>query len=106
MNQSFASDDQAIMIIGKIFIMLSGRYFADAGYMVESNREHGEGRSDIVISDLTNSKIIIFEAKYAKSVSTMEVRIAKRHWSKSIRVCMRQNMKMISDHYLLRDCVL
>lgn len=46
--------------------------FAGAGYMVESNREHGEGRSDIVISDLTNSKIIIFEAKYAKSVSTME----------------------------------
>lgn len=35
--------------------------FAGAGYMVESNREHGEGRSDIVISDLTNSKIIILK---------------------------------------------
>lgn len=26
--------------------------FNGAGYMVESNREHGEGRSDVVVKDL------------------------------------------------------
>ena len=25
--------------------------FAGAGYMVESNKEHGEGRSDVVVMD-------------------------------------------------------
>ena len=36
-------------------------------YSVESNREHGEGRSDIVIYDEENSRVVIFEAKVAKS---------------------------------------
>ena len=31
--------------------------FAGAGYAVESNKEHGEGRSDIVISDSIDGKI-------------------------------------------------
>ena len=37
--------------------------FAGAGYVVESNKEHGEGRSDIVIYDDYKGKIAIFEAK-------------------------------------------
>ena len=36
-------------------------------YSVESNREHGEGRSDIVLYDEENSRVVIFEAKVAKS---------------------------------------
>ena len=36
-------------------------------YSVESNREHGEGRSDIVVYDEENSCVVIFEAKVAKS---------------------------------------
>ena len=36
-------------------------------YSVESNREHGEGRSDIVVYDEENSRVVIFEAKVAKS---------------------------------------
>ena len=35
-------------------------------YSVESNREHGEGRSDIVVYDEENSRVVIFEAKVAK----------------------------------------
>ena len=36
-------------------------------YSVESNREHGEGRSDIVVNVEENSRVVIFEAKVAKS---------------------------------------
>ena len=36
-------------------------------YSVESNREHGEGRSDMVVYDEENSRVVIFEAKVAKS---------------------------------------
>ena len=46
--------------------------FTGAGYTVESNKEHGEGRSDIVVYDLAEGRVAIFEAKYAKSVSEME----------------------------------
>ena len=40
---------------------------ANFHYSVESNREHGEGRSDIVVYDEENSRVVIFEAKVAKS---------------------------------------
>lgn len=46
--------------------------FAGAGYMVESNKEHGEGRSDVVISDPSEGRIAIFEAKYAKKLEDMQ----------------------------------
>lgn len=45
--------------------------FAGAGYMVESNKEHGEGRSDIVVMDSRGGRVAIFEAKYVKAVSRM-----------------------------------
>lgn len=45
--------------------------FAGAGYMVESNKEHGEGRSDIVVMDSRGGRVAIFEAKYVKEVSRM-----------------------------------
>ena len=38
--------------------------FAGAGYSVESNREHGEGRSDIVIYNDVTGQVAVFEAKY------------------------------------------
>jgi len=46
--------------------------FAGAGYAVESNREHGEGRSDVVVSDPMNGRVAVFEAKYADSLQSME----------------------------------
>ncbi len=45
--------------------------FAGAGYMVESNKEHGEGRSDVIVHDSINGRIAIFEAKYSRSLATM-----------------------------------
>lgn len=45
--------------------------FAGAGYTVDSNKEHGEGRSDVVIYDEVNSRVAIFEAKYSKSAELL-----------------------------------
>ena len=42
--------------------------FAGAGYTVESNREHGEGRSDVVVYDEIGARVAIFEANYAKTL--------------------------------------
>ena len=46
--------------------------FAGAGYTVESNKEHGEGRSDVVIYDIVNARVAVFEAKYAKTLDALE----------------------------------
>lgn len=45
--------------------------FTGAGYVVESNREHGEGRSDVIVKDIRNGRIAIFEAKYAKTLNNL-----------------------------------
>ena len=50
---------------------LSG-IFAGAGYQVDSNKEHGEGRSDVVICDTINGHVAIFEAKRARTLSDLE----------------------------------
>ena len=44
-----------------------------SGYTVDSNKEHGEGRSDVVIYDDTNGRVAIFEAKYSKTSDRMEM---------------------------------
>lgn len=46
--------------------------FTGAGYMVESNHEHGEGRSDVAVYDSAGSKVAVFEAKYSKKLEDME----------------------------------
>ena len=53
---------------GKILGM---NMLASFHYSVESNREHGEGRSDIVVYDEENSRVVIFEAKVAKSLDEL-----------------------------------
>ena len=46
--------------------------FSGAGYMVESNREHGEGRSDLVVFDSYGGRVAIFEAKYSKTWKNLD----------------------------------
>ena len=46
--------------------------FTGAGYMVDSNKEHGEGRSDVVVYDPVNARVAIFEAKYTKALDKLE----------------------------------
>lgn len=45
--------------------------FTGAGYAVESNKEHGEGRSDIVVYDSVNGQVAVFEAKTSKTMDAM-----------------------------------
>lgn len=47
--------------------------FAGAGYVVESNKEHGEGRSDIVIYDDYEGKVAMFEAKKSQNPEEMKL---------------------------------
>ena len=46
--------------------------FTGAGYMVDSNKEHGKGRSDVVVYDSINGRVAIFEAKYTKVLTNLE----------------------------------
>ena len=46
--------------------------FAGAGYVVQSNKEHGEGRSDIVVLDSRNGRVAVFEAKYSRILGHLE----------------------------------
>lgn len=45
---------------------------AGAGYTVGSNREHGEGHSDIIVQEYSGDRMAIFEVKYAKSQERLE----------------------------------
>lgn len=46
--------------------------FAGAGYTVDSNKEHGEGRSDVIVYDQVNGRVAVFEAKYASALEQLE----------------------------------
>lgn len=47
--------------------------FAGAGYRVKSNRESGEGRSDVVVFDAAEGRVAVFEAKYFEKLQDLEV---------------------------------
>ena len=46
--------------------------FTGAGYMVDSNKEHGEGRSEVVVYDPVNGRVAVFEAKYTKILEKLK----------------------------------
>lgn len=45
--------------------------FAGAGYVVESNREYGNGRPDVVIKEKRKRRVMVFEAKHADENETL-----------------------------------
>lgn len=45
--------------------------FAGAGYNVESNRENGEGRSDIIVQDYAGDRAAVFEVKYSNTLKEL-----------------------------------
>ena len=49
---------------------------AGSGCAVESNREHGQGRSDIVMYHPDRPQVVLFEAKYAKTLNGLEASCA------------------------------
>ena len=48
--------------------------------MVDSNEEHGEGRSDVVVYDSLNGRVAVFEAKYSKSLNDLDTA-----WEKAVQ---------------------
>lgn len=40
--------------------------------MVESNKEHGEGRSDVIVYDSENGQLALFEVKYSSTLDQMK----------------------------------
>jgi len=46
--------------------------FAGGGYETSSNMEHGTGRPDVVVRDLSNCKVLVFEMKHARDGETLE----------------------------------
>ena len=46
--------------------------FAGAGYSVDSNREQGLGRTDLIVRDHDNRRALILEAKKAETEAAME----------------------------------
>ena len=60
--------------------------------MVDSNKEHGEGRSDIVVYDPVNSRVAVFEAKYAKTMEKMEAE-CERALNQIMTGCIQKNMR-------------
>ena len=66
--------------------------FAGAGYVVESNREHEEGRSDITLEDYAGEQIAVFEFKHSKSFDFLSAdcdaalsQIEQRMYDKDLR---------------------
>lgn len=45
--------------------------FAGAGYVVESNREYGDGRPDVVVKEKRKRRVMVFEAKHADENETL-----------------------------------
>ena len=74
--------------------------FAGAGYMVESNKEYGEGRSDIVVKDLRDGRAAVFEAKCAKRLTDLEQECEKA----VMQIDDRMYAKTLEDRYDQVSC--
>ena len=46
--------------------------FSGAGYQVESNKEHGEGRSDVIVKNYENGQIAVFEVKRSRKREALQ----------------------------------
>uniref|UniRef100_UPI004057ADC0 AAA family ATPase n=1 Tax=Agathobacter sp. TaxID=2021311 RepID=UPI004057ADC0 len=66
--------------------------FAGAGYAVESNKEYGLGRPDVVIRDRNHKRVIIIEVKHAKTEEGMAA--AAKHAFEQI------DTKKYAQHFL------
>ena len=48
--------------------------------MVDSNKEHGEGRSDVVVYDIINARVAVFEAKYDIALEQIDERMYAKEY--------------------------
>ena len=68
--------------------------FVGRGYEVESNKEHGLGRPDILLTDDANRRVLIIEAKKSKRKDQME-----KDCEEALRQIMDQNYAKGMDEY-------
>ena len=68
--------------------------------MVESNKEYGEGRSDIVVKDLRDGRAAVFEVKYAKRLTDLEQECEKA----VMQIDDRMYAKTLEDRYDQVSC--
>ena len=59
---------------------------------MESNREHGEGRRDVVVYDPIEGRVAVFEAKYFHTIEDME-KDCEKALQQIDKKCMRRIMK-------------
>lgn len=74
--------------------------FTGAGYMVDSNKEHGEGRSDVVVYDPINGRVAILKQSTQSLWINWKVR-AMRLCSRLMTGCMQKNMRMITIKFFV-----
>ena len=60
---------------------------------MDSNKEHGEGRSDVVVCDTINGRVAIFEAKRAMTLGDLDLRVTRR-CGKLTKECTPRILKM------------
>ena len=54
--------------------------------MVDSNKEHGEGRSDVIVYDPLHGRLAVFEAKYVKNLEKLESECDAALWQINTRM--------------------
>ena len=74
-----------------LFLQVS---LSGAGYMVDSNKEHGGRAGDVVVYDFINARVAIFEAKYTKFWIIWKMNVIL-HYNRSMIRIMLRNTKMI-----------
>ena len=57
--------------------------FTGAGYVVESNKEHGEGRSDVIVYDSENGQLALFEVKYSSTLAQIDEKMYAKEFEDS-----------------------
>lgn len=67
--------------------------FTGAGYVVESNKEHGEGRSDVIVKDIRNGRVAILKPSMPKLWMLCQMPVILP-FSRSMTGCMRRTSGM------------
>ena len=69
--------------------------FAGAGYVVESNKEHGESRNDVIVYAPSEGQAAVFEIKYSKDVESLskDCNAALRQMDTRMSKCVTANQR-------------
>ena len=74
--------------------------FTGAGYVVESNKEHGEGRSDVIVYDSENGQLALFEVKYSSTLDQMK-QSCQKALAQIDEKCMQKNLRIPMINFVL-----